>query len=186
MCFSPTSEYMFCLYSTREWMTLVSKSSRQSAVSVKLRAPIRLIGARSFTETADCLDDFETSMTPTLAQGIWEHFGIRGVIQYWHYHFVENNKQMLIVDEIRSSGGVVVKLLACGARGPGFDWLSPAAKSRYGRKIYRFKSDVNIQTNQTTYMKFTKHTCFCQHARASVLHMTNIVVAVLCIKNLMA
>ena len=44
-----------------------------------------------------------------------------------------------------SSGGRVVKLLACGARGPGFDspprhlnfrdWLSPASKSRYGWKI---------------------------------------------------
>ena len=43
----------------------------------------------------------------------------------------------------RRSGGVVVKLLACGSRGPGFDcqsrnydfrdWLSPASKSRYGR-----------------------------------------------------
>ena len=43
---------------------------------------------------------------------------------------------------IGSSGGVVVKLLACGARGSGFnsrscrynfrDWLSPASKSRYG------------------------------------------------------
>ena len=41
-----------------------------------------------------------------------------------------------------SSGGVVVKLLACGARGPEFnsrschynfrDWLSPASKSGYG------------------------------------------------------
>ena len=41
-----------------------------------------------------------------------------------------------------SSGGVVVKLFACGARGPGFDyrsrryysrdWLCPASKSRYG------------------------------------------------------
>ena len=41
-----------------------------------------------------------------------------------------------------SSGGRVVKLLACGARGPEFDspprhlnfrdWLSPASKSRYG------------------------------------------------------
>ena len=44
--------------------------------------------------------------------------------------------------ETRSGGGRVVKLLACGARGPGFDspprhlnfrdWLSPASKSRYG------------------------------------------------------
>ena len=42
---------------------------------------------------------------------------------------------------IGSSVGRVVKLLACGARGPGFDspprhlnfrdWLSPASKSRY-------------------------------------------------------
>ena len=41
-----------------------------------------------------------------------------------------------------SGGGQVVKLLASGARGPGFDsplrhltirdWLSPASKSRYG------------------------------------------------------
>ena len=41
-----------------------------------------------------------------------------------------------------SGGGVVVKLLACGARGPGVDsrsrhlnfrdWLSPAYKSRCG------------------------------------------------------
>ena len=44
--------------------------------------------------------------------------------------------------EFGSGGGRVVKLLACGARGPGFDspprhlnfrdWLSPASKSRYG------------------------------------------------------
>ena len=34
---------------------IVSKSSRHSAVSVKLSSP------RSFTETAECLDDFETS-----------------------------------------------------------------------------------------------------------------------------
>ena len=42
----------------------------------------------------------------------------------------------------RGGGGWVVKLLACGARGPGFDslprhlnfrdWLSPASKPRYG------------------------------------------------------
>ena len=41
--------------------------------------------------------------------------------------------------------GVVVKLLACGARGPGFvsrsprydfrDWLSPASMSRHGSNI---------------------------------------------------
>ena len=47
--------------------------------------------------------------------------------------------------ETRSSGGVVVKLLACGARGPGFHsrshrydftkWSFPASKSRYSWKI---------------------------------------------------
>ena len=52
------------------------------------------------------------------------------------------------------SGGRVVKLLACGARGPGSipglatwifrDWLSPASKSRYGWKIA--KSTLILKT----------------------------------------
>ena len=50
--------------------------------------------------------------------------------------------QSFLQGGLGSSGGVVVKLLACGARVPGFDswscrynfrdWLSPASKSRYG------------------------------------------------------
>ena len=57
----------------------------------------------------------------------------------------------------RSSSGVVVKLLACEARGPEFDsrsrryditdWLSPASKSPYG---------VNPQNNQPTNPMQTK------------------------------
>ena len=52
----------------------------------------------------------------------------------------ENDLDM--ITNAGSGGGRVVKLLACGARGPGFDspprhlnfrdWLSPASKSRYG------------------------------------------------------
>ena len=47
---------------------------------------------------------------------------------------------LFMLNPFRSSGGVVVELLVCGARGPGFasrsrrydfrDWLSPASKSR--------------------------------------------------------
>ena len=54
----------------------------------------------------------------------------------------------------RSSGGRVVKLLACGAKGPGLipglviwifrDWLSPASKLRYGWKIA--KSTLILKT----------------------------------------
>ena len=54
-------------------------------------------------------------------------------------------KRKMATSASRSSGGVVVKLLACGARGLGFDsrsrrydfrdWLSPAFKSRYGWNI---------------------------------------------------
>ena len=57
----------------------------------------------------------------------------------------------------RSSCGVVVKLLACGVRGPGFDswsrhynfrdWLSSASKSRYGWKTCITKSEKQ-PTNQ--------------------------------------
>ena len=64
-------------------------------------------------------------------------------------HAAEQNSKKLdrkqylnFLYQIRSSCGVVVKLLAWGARGPGFDfrshrynfwdWLSPASKSRYG------------------------------------------------------
>ena len=59
----------------------------------------------------------------------------------------------------RSSGGVVVKLLACGARGPGFnsrsrrydfrDWLSPASKSQYGWKVAK-ATKILKTTNQPT------------------------------------
>ena len=52
------------------------------------------------------------------------------------------DRQIDRVNSKGSSGGVVLKLLACGARSPGFDsrschydfrdWLSPASKLRYG------------------------------------------------------
>ena len=57
--------------------------------------------------------------------------------------------------ERRSSSAVVVKLLACGARNPGFDsrshrydfrdWLSPASKLRYGWN----KNPQNYQPTKT-------------------------------------
>ena len=46
--------------------SLVSKSSRHSAVSVKL-------GLRSFTETAECLDNFETSPSSVLCPSLTFH-----------------------------------------------------------------------------------------------------------------
>ena len=59
----------------------------------------------------------------------------------------------------RSSAGAVVKLLACGARGPGFDsrsrsydfrdWLSPASKWRYGWKIAKATNIIKQPTNQS-------------------------------------
>ena len=61
-----------------------------------------------------------------------------------HYCYSMNNKSLKI-SLTRISVGVVVKLLARGARGPGFDswssrygfsdWLSPASKLRYGLDI---------------------------------------------------
>ena len=52
------------------------------------------------------------------------------------------SKKILVINLCGSGGGRVVKLLPCGARGPGFDspprhlnfrdWLSHASKSRYG------------------------------------------------------
>ena len=68
---------------------------------------------------------------------------------------------------LRSSGGRVVKLLACGARGPGStpglatwifrDWLSPASKSRYGWKIA--KSTLILKTtNQPIRLDFINYT----------------------------
>ena len=58
-----------------------------------------------------------------------------------------------------SSGGVVVKLLACGARGPGFDswshrydfrdWSSPASKSQYGCNVAKVMLILET-TNQPT------------------------------------
>ena len=57
------------------------------------------------------------------------------------------------------SGGVVVTLLACGARGPGFhsrsrhydfrDLLSPASNSRYGWKIAKSTKILKQPTNHT-------------------------------------
>ena len=57
----------------------------------------------------------------------------------------DKNCISLLVIHLGSCGGVVVKFLVCGARGPGLDsrsrrydfrdWLSPASKSRYGWKI---------------------------------------------------
>ena len=53
-----------------------------------------------------------------------------------------HNVDNLLLFNFRSSGGVVVKLLDCGARGPRLDswsrrydfrdWLSPASQLRYG------------------------------------------------------
>ena len=68
--------------------------------------------------------------------------------------------------EVGSSRGQVVKLLTCGARGPGFkspprhlnfrDWLSPASKSRYGwntAKATRILNTTNQPTNQRSSRK---------------------------------
>ena len=65
----------------------------------------------------------------------------------------------MILLEIGSSGGVVVKLLACGAIGPGFnslsprynfrDWLSPTSKSQYGWNIAKVR--LILKTNQPTW-----------------------------------
>ena len=65
-----------------------------------------------------------------------------------------------LLEPILSSSGVVDKLLACGARGPGFesrsrrydfrDWLSPASKSQYGWNIAK-ATKVLKTTNQTIF-----------------------------------
>ena len=64
----------------------------------------------------------------------------------------------------RSNGGVVVKLLACGARGPGFDsrsrcydfrdWLSPASNTRYDWKIAK-TTYILKTTNQLSAIHIT-------------------------------
>ena len=61
---------------------------------------------------------------------------------------------------VRSSGGRVVKLLACGARGPGFDsrprhsnfrdWLSPISKSRYGWNAAKATLILILQFNSSS------------------------------------
>ena len=56
----------------------------------------------------------------------------------WFEHMATNQPRLL--HSYRSTGGVVVKLLVCGERGPGSipglaATISPAFKSRYGRKI---------------------------------------------------
>ena len=61
--------------------------------------------------------------------------------------------------ELWSSGGWVVKLLACGARGPGSipglatwifrDWLSPSSKSRYGWKIAKLTLILKTTNNNS-------------------------------------
>ena len=79
-------------------------------------------------------------------------FGLESPIQ----PFCVRMKLKFVKTAQMSSGDVVVKLLACGARGPEFDsrsrrldfrdWLSPASKSRYGWNIA--KCDVNLRINQ--------------------------------------
>ena len=76
------------------------------------------------------------------SDGMWEF--VIGLIQIPSFFY-------------RSGGGRVVKLLACGARVPGFDsphrhlnfrdWLSPASKSLYG---WNTASVVNPQYNHPT------------------------------------
>ena len=56
-------------------------------------------------------------------------------------HFKEKYVSNCLGSPLGSSGGIVVKPFACGARGMGFnswprrydfrDWLSPASKSQY-------------------------------------------------------
>ena len=69
---------------------------------------------------------------------------------------------------IGSGGGRVVKLLACGARGPGFDSrsrhlefqrLSPASKSRYGWNTAKATYILNAtnQCNDTDKMENIAH-----------------------------
>ena len=76
---------------------------------------------------------------------------------------VVRKSQISLLSFIRSSVGRVVKLLACGARGPGFDsrpchlnfqrLVIPASKSRYGWKIA--KSTLILKTtNQPTNLSF--------------------------------
>ena len=74
-----------------------------------------------------------------------------------HPAFIIIGRRLVLASK-GSGGGRVVKLLTCGARGPGFDyrfrhlnfrdWLSPASMSRYGWNTA--KSDVNPEYNQPT------------------------------------
>ena len=72
--------------------------------------------------------------------------------------------------KIWNSGGVVVKLLACGARGLGFecrsrrydfkDWLSPApSRDMAERSLKRRKSSKQPTPNQSKNCPLLKNTC---------------------------
>ena len=81
------------------------------------------------------------------------HYNVKVFVQWYcpgGFFFVKKNwsapkNHLIFIFNLLfswSSGGRVVRLLACGARGPGFDsrsrhlkfsdWLSPASKSWYG------------------------------------------------------
>ena len=51
-------------------------------------------------------------------------------------HSPDWNEKKIASNSLRNSGDVIVKLLPCGARGPGFDFrdfmLCPASKSQFG------------------------------------------------------
>ena len=85
-----------------------------------------------------------------------------------------------------SSGGRVVKLLACGARGQGFDsppphlnfrdWLSPASKSRYGWNTAKatWIFNTNQPTNQpTNNYASSSHSFWLSHFSVAINCITN-------------
>ena len=88
------------------------------------------------------------------------------------YQSLENIDLLKLASEARRSGGRVVKLLACGARGPGFD--SRPHHLNFQRLVIscfqveiRLKDRVNSQNNQpnqpaseASQEKFWKKMCF--------------------------